>query len=302
MAPTKWNNERNEALLVAFGNYLITNARPEQQMQIEDHMKDHGYATCTWEGIRYVHLSNFSFCFIVYVFVCVLVLVLVLGMTVLRLLLPRDHDNSMAVASYHHCLGFCSEPASPFRLVLPGSTDKAAYHGASTLKHLRVYQPILATSHHRTRLLAMSQAGRGEILRKRVCTQLLPPCQFLWPCECLVEMARHVSTVFNQVPSLDQSCSVRIAAVQTASVQVGFVQIHFVSTDFIQYAFVQLHIVSTDSIQYDSVQIHFVPTESIQYDSVRRSHSTTYLTVRNGSVQSPLTTSSTVTDDSVQSL
>ncbi|KAK8134565.1 hypothetical protein PG984_006577 [Apiospora sp. TS-2023a] len=167
MPPTKWDPERNEALLVAFGIYLVTNARPKQQMEIEEFMKDHGYPTCTWEGIS------------------------------------------------------CSRLAS-----------------------------------------------------------------FFWPCECLTERARLFSTVFNQVPSLVQSCSVRTAAVQTASVQTGSVQ-----TGSVQ----------TGSIQYGSVQIRFVLTDSIQYGPVRP-YPTTYLTVRNVPVQSHFTTSSTVTNVFVRPL
>ncbi|KAK7964246.1 hypothetical protein PG996_008065 [Apiospora saccharicola] len=52
---TKWTPERNEALLVAFGNYLIKSASHAQQVLIEEHMQDTGFTTCTWEAIRYVH-------------------------------------------------------------------------------------------------------------------------------------------------------------------------------------------------------------------------------------------------------
>ncbi|KAK7978175.1 hypothetical protein PG988_005665 [Apiospora saccharicola] len=245
MAPTKWNNERNEALLVAFGNYLITNARPEQQMQIEDHMKDHGYATCTWEGIRQGCLS-------------------------------RRVDIEAPPGLPAHTGDITSSDEAPCHV-----SGRPCFFG-------------LASAWWKWQ----DMSALYSISPQTVLSGTSPPFRLI----TFVCSFRTSGLQFFQVPSLDQSCSVRIAAVQTASVQVGFVQIHFVSTDFIQYAFVQLHIVSTDSIQYDSVQIHFVPTESIQYDSVRRSHSTTYLTVRNGSVQSPLTTSSTVTDDSVQSL
>ncbi|KAK8093923.1 hypothetical protein PG997_000608 [Apiospora hydei] len=64
MAPSKWNAEKNEALLTSLGKAMLSTATGVQRTLIEDHMEQAGYEGTTWEAIRYVEI------FLVFHFVC----------------------------------------------------------------------------------------------------------------------------------------------------------------------------------------------------------------------------------------
>ncbi|KAK7948834.1 uncharacterized protein PG986_009720 [Apiospora aurea] len=52
MAPSKWNVEKNEALLTSLGKVILSTATGTQKNLIEDNMEQAGYEGTTWEAIR----------------------------------------------------------------------------------------------------------------------------------------------------------------------------------------------------------------------------------------------------------
>ncbi|KAK8039584.1 hypothetical protein PG993_007995 [Apiospora rasikravindrae] len=58
MAPNRWTQEKNEALLNSFGKALLKTATANQKTLIEDHMREAGFDGTTWEAVRWAGLAT----------------------------------------------------------------------------------------------------------------------------------------------------------------------------------------------------------------------------------------------------
>lgn len=129
MGPTRWTAEKNEALLTAIGQTILKSATPAQKTSIEEHLKENGFESTTWEAIRYVIISCFVLSFAVELALDTTALLLLL------LLLFCDDNTTPALAGDDCCLVVCSEPISA---CVHSTTDEGTYHRVATLSHIWV--------------------------------------------------------------------------------------------------------------------------------------------------------------------